>query len=918
MISKEDMTHLLYRTQSRWGSILLTVGLLMALFTACTPEDRDLPHSGRVSGKIALTFGLGHSDEGALGVSALRATSGNINTTDPTDECYVKDLWIVVFNPDGSLLHAPKNIKSQLDGHIYKFDETLNYGERYTCYFVANLESAEIDMSAITTEQHLKDLVWTIPSGVAVKEVYSMEVLPKIRLMVAKYEIGIETVADGGGIYSQSIDPITGNRATKEYHTELVGKGAIVPVVLHRSYSKVEVVMQRDKEIEEKIKQEGGDLTKAKLYFSLVGFSKSFKLFDRTPIPAEADKHADITHEFNVLDPALAWDNDRTTVTLYFPAGQLTTPKTNKQVIPHPYGSDPIVVETNYVDPCLRITYRHMAHDLSVYVNAKNGALFEQNHNYRLPVKFFSRERNVWLVRMSNVSKETPDASLNFATLDDPDPVTFANSLRCEVEKPYHPVSGNGAPLNFYAKGIISYGNIFHYNTLIETISLGGPAIVANKSELKDWIKDIKEVDRIVLNTDNKFVCRQLWRVNPTDKTPLMEDVLRQDIKFRNKFDYSDDSATEIVVRCHFNVLNKISALNLGELNTFTNGKEMEFDPLTYRPIYTEENEAQKGGLYEFGRNLPLVQHTPLPINYPKKVALKVNLHSKNTTLSGVEKIWNASDTFLQTVLTGKKNSWFYYDPNNSTPVTNSDLVGTDKTEAEKNPWAWIVKKTKELYGAPDSYVGKNDGDPCPPKYYKMPSDRDFQYIIYNHVKDDKSKELPFIQNSETGGVTDEKDMSPGGDPNSTDVSHVFKASYKKKDNIIYALRFIGTKWASVFIYKEVKKKGQPGIELTVYPASSKDYTREEFLNEVAAGTVENRLHADEKQVRFFPFSQIVYSHQTIYYEGESYTSYMTNKIVWHEGQLRVFDIDMQLETAQENLQMATTASATAIRCLRK
>ncbi len=913
------MKPLLHSIQFRLGYTLLSVLILPFLFSSCIREDGFMRKNG-VSGKISLDFSLGASDEGSLDVSDLRATSGAFNLTDPNDECYVRSLWMIVFKSDGTLLRSPQNILSKLDGMIYRFDETLNYGEYYTCYFVANPEDAGIDLSGITTEVGLKNVSWTIPASLDVKDVYSKNTLPKIRLMNAKYEIGVKPYSAGGGIYSQRIHPATNVREPESYHVDEPGKGAKVPVLMHRCYSKVTVNMYRNQAMHDKFVQEYGDQLNAELKFSLTGFSKSFKLFDSTPVPASAaDKHADITYDFDIVHPEQPWVNEHQTMTLYFPAGQIPSHKSIEQSIPRPYGLPPVKVTTKYADPCVRISYRHFGVDHFVFVNSKDGMLFEQNYDYRLPLEFFTQERNVWLVRLANVKKETPESELKFNTLNTTDPVTFANSLRCEEPKNYFTTGLDNLPDHFYGKGVISYGNLYAYNTIIETMSLGGPAKIENLSELKDWMKDIREVDCQAFNTNDKLIYRQLWLLNPKDNTPLTDEVLRGNIVFRNKFDFTSDPATSMTIRCHFNVLNKIAALNLGQLNKFANGKETEFDPLMYHKTYTDTDEANPGDMYEFGRNLPLGQS-----DLTSRPKVPVNLHSATTTTaqSEIQKIWGAPKVFLAPLnQPSTNNAWFFY--NSAFPNVQGieDLKGDDKVRANASPWAWVVNKTKELYGAPDTYVGNNGGDPCPPKYYKMPTSADFQYIIYNQVLSDGKKNIPMIDANNMGKEIGADGMSPGGNPTSSDLSVSFKATYQqnKAKNKIYALRFTGTKWASIFIYERVQRGSRWGIQITSYPAKSISYDRIQFLADVASDKVETGLDKDEMQVRFFPFSRIMYTNSgSVHTHADiSYTSYLTNTMTWSGKEFRVLDIDMQL-TPEQSLIMAHPATATAIRCLRK
>jgi hypothetical protein len=129
--------------------------------------------------------------------------------------------------------------------------------------------------------------------------------------------------------------------------------------------------------------------------------------------------------------------------------------------------------------------------------------------------------------------------------------------------------------------------------------------------------------------------------------------------------------------------------------------------------------------------------------------------------------------------------------------------------------WKSIVNKTMEVENAPQSYLGYNDGDPCPVGYH-VPTMAELKSIIYQ------------VKFAETG---DRIDVGENGiDIDGSGITSNYVADYRHiNPNTNIGLRFKNTSNAMAFKYEWVDNKGlkvsaKPAGALTLNEIASNDY----------------------------------------------------------------------------------------------
>lgn len=201
----------------------------------------------------------------------------------------------------------------------------------------------------------------------------------------------------------------------------------------------------------------------------------------------------------------------------------------------------------------------------------------------------------------------------------------------------------------------------------------------------------------------------------------------------------------------YVNPLSRLAEYNLGDVNQFASEKDINGWPVA-------------GKIYQWGRNVP----------FPS-TEVTLTAVARLTNLNNAE-VWGSN--FITSAA-----SW--YSEGSVTDVWSDSVVATVK------------------YGAPDSYVGNNLGDPSPVGYH-VPSKAEFQAIVHTILMGG-------------AGLTSVTEADIDIDGSGTLVS--YSADYNSPSSgLAYALRFKGTVHATAFKYEWVANRG---LQITAKQATT-------------------------------------------------------------------------------------------------
>lgn len=246
------------------------------------------------------------------------------------------------------------------------------------------------------------------------------------------------------------------------------------------------------------------------------------------------------------------------------------------------------------------------------------------------------------------------------------------------------------------------------------------------------------------------------------------------------------------------NIAGRWAKLNVGELNKFCDGTTTD-DHVT--PDYEAQWVGDGTRNYQFGRNVPLV-----PENHTgSRLVSTVSNPTSSTT-------WRANVLIKGNDSNGHGN-WYSESPST-----------TDN-------WKSVVKRSRDA-GAPSSYVGNNDGDPCPPGF-RLPTHEETLAIFPS-------------QSTATANNISER-IAPNFDGNATNYSTDYK--YDAATKTQYALKMKGTIYANAVRYRFIEKRASDGNNYGCLEMTAKIVLRNTTIDEIA----NDAFFTEDDEVIYFP-----------------------------------------------------------------